>query len=245
MVTLETPLPQPWTLYRYNKNDFDTLAKNAEARGEDSRRLEPYVKIGQITDVNGLIYLTQLWSVPIRTAGRDDVAVEDPDSDYRNVNLHSYVLMRGDILPIWETPDNEDGGTLDLVVDIAPGWTVFRQLLWAIVGHTLTADHPEQVNGLSVSYLNSRRTDKQSYYLKIWDRQSGRDLDSWCATLSETGREILQGVQMRYTRNHDKRHYNTRIMKDIVCLDTGCYSRGGSTSRGRSRGGKRGRQPRR
>ena len=246
--SLRTRLPNSWTLYRYNKNDFETLAKNIQTE----RQLEPYIKIGELDDINSIAYLTQLLLSPVQIQSRDGTT-----HDSLNINLHNLVIMRQNILPIWETPENERGGTLSLVVDADRGVELFRSLLCLVLGHTLTegstttrswthsngeelqGDSPYQINGISVSYLNSRKTGEQSYYIKIWDGVANRNLDQFLECLGPEAKTVLGTTEMRYTFNNKKRNYNNGIMKDIVLCDTGCYGRRG-TPRAR-RGGRGGR----
>lgn len=229
-----TALPSHWTLYRYNKNDFDSLAKKGEE--EYSRVLEPYVKVCRLDTLNSVVYALRLLSQRI-TVGKGGYAspAENPSTVLRNINLHNFVIMRGDILPVWEVEENRGGGTLSLVTDADGGFELFQSLLCLTVGQTLVSEeHTSRITGLSVSYLNSRKTGQQSYYMKIWDGgkcEGVRNLDTFCSILTPESRKVLGNTSMRYITHNEKRNYNRQILKDILFCDTGCYSKKGQNTR--------------
>ena len=80
----------------------------------------------------------------------------------RDLLLSYIVIMKEGILPIWEDPQNKDGGCWSIKVDLADSLRYLFQFLVLMVSDEITV--PKQiVNGLSFSAKNSYNT-----IIQIW-----------------------------------------------------------------------------
>lgn len=81
------------------------------------------------------------------------------------LNQH-YFLMKNDITPIWEDPNNATGGCWSYKkpnFDIQELWT---DLSMCLIGETLSSN-PDNINGISVCLKNDGYS-----VIKIWNRDS-------------------------------------------------------------------------
>jgi hypothetical protein len=82
---------------------------------------------------------------------------------------HIYV-MRGKIIPMWEHPENSNGGCWSIKIDISESFKVFTRILAYICGETsmYTSDMENmsnQINGISLCQKNN-----YSCIIQIWNR---------------------------------------------------------------------------
>jgi len=73
-------------------------------------------------------------------------------------------FMKDNILPLWETEDNIDGGCFSYKISNTNIVTIFKVLLYKIIGNTLINDETimNNINGLSIS------PKKNFCIIKIW-----------------------------------------------------------------------------
>lgn len=82
-----------------------------------------------------------------------------------NIEKYQYYVMRDNILPMWEEPENRNGGTLSIICDKEKIIDLFEQLGTLIV-HESFCENMNDINGVCMSV-------KQTIGLaKIWNKDS-------------------------------------------------------------------------
>lgn len=75
-----------------------------------------------------------------------------------------YFLMKGDILPTWESPDNRNGQSMNFRVPKIYAYVSWIELAMQLLGGTLMPATQSNLNGISISPKNNTVT------IKIWTR---------------------------------------------------------------------------
>lgn len=80
------------------------------------------------------------------------------------MNGDMFMIMKGSIEPIWEAPENKDGGSVRIVKRSHEASTTFEELMMSIMGRTLfdNQDDIDSITGISI--VCKRR----NVIFKIW-----------------------------------------------------------------------------
>jgi hypothetical protein len=102
---------------------------------------------------------------------------------YDNINIRTSMvfLMKNECLPLWEHPDNINGGSWSFMVDKEDMEHIFLTLSAAILCNKLTINSSNMnfINGLSVTPKST------SFIIKIWCSMYFDDFD----------KELLKGIR--------------------------------------------------
>lgn len=73
-------------------------------------------------------------------------------------------LMKNDIKPIWEDPNNRDGGCFCYKIDNIDILNIWKKLCYSLIGNSLILDTEilSNINGISIS------SKKNFYIIKVW-----------------------------------------------------------------------------
>jgi translation initiation factor 4E len=81
---------------------------------------------------------------------------------FGGITSHHYFLMKNNIEPTWEHPDNRNGGTWSFKIPAEDSYKLWEKLAMYIVGDTLVEDS-SKINGLSIVLKNPSIS-----IIKIW-----------------------------------------------------------------------------
>jgi len=115
------------------------------------------------------------------------------------IYCRDYYLMRENIDPMWEHPKNSKGGICSIQVNREKSFKIFVQLALIMVGESLVANNPLQINGLSINTKMKKRPDKtfvldDKSYIKVWFDDGTKDITlNWNPKV----KELLKGYEMR------------------------------------------------
>ena len=78
------------------------------------------------------------------------------------INTQHYFMMRNDITPIWEDPNNKNGGCWSIKIPVEKSFELWIKISMYIIGESLTDDE-YLVNGISICAKNTTTS-----VVKIW-----------------------------------------------------------------------------
>ena len=102
-----------------------------------------------------------------------------------------YFLMKNNIDPIWEHPDNRNGGTCSLRIDIMNALDLWEDVCSRIVCEKLTND-TKDINGISYNPKNNWAM------IKIWNRDNKKDI---LKTLPDSILKKYRNISTKYRIN--------------------------------------------
>ena len=84
-------------------------------------------------------------------------------------------IMKDNILPIWESEDNKNGGCWSFKIPENKGFNILQLVLKYIIGCTITKDFNNYnlINGVSISF-------KKYFYIKIWLKKNTSNFNIFC-----------------------------------------------------------------
>ena len=93
----------------------------------------------------------------------DGIALIENMNEKLVINCMLFV-MRNNILPLWEDQNNINGGSISYKINNKNVYTVWKKLLYALIGETLalTDDIQTKINGITIS------PKKNFCIIKIW-----------------------------------------------------------------------------
>jgi hypothetical protein len=121
--------------------------------------------------------------------------------------------MRKEIEPLWEDPQNKDGGTFSITIAHEKGFEIWSSFIYYIIGETL-CDEMEYINGISVSSIISTNPNsierKKFLLIKIWDGKKNRTKDEFLQMLNKNLYEQIKNEQCSYVFNNSKKDFNEK-----------------------------------
>lgn len=123
-------------------------------------------------------------------------------NNLRSVAEDMLFLMRAEYPPLWEDPQNINGGALCFKIykkDADNFWLTASE---ALVGETV-CDFPDEIVGLSISPKGSNQT------VRLWFRQSSK-----LPNVEKTLNPVFQKLFEKSNSNHNDGHYIIRHHRD-------------------------------
>lgn len=111
--------------------------------------------------------------------------------DKLGIRFMHLFLMKDGITPIWEDPNNRDGGVCSLRLELEKAHDIFEDLNIRMICQILN-DEPNDINGVSMSPKNSW------VIIKIWNKDSRNDLS---LTMSKDVLERYADLSIKYRAN--------------------------------------------
>lgn len=125
----------------------------------------------------------------------DIYTVEDFWNVYNNIRTFCteiFFLMRDDIFPLWETPENVNGGTWNIIVPRKTANKIWIELSCLTIGMTLLNKHFNSINGISI------RPKFSNSIIKIWTKDIKTTINSFnCEELNN----VLGNIEMTFSKH--------------------------------------------
>ena len=195
-------LPDEWILYLYDKGLFKKITNKPNFVAK------PHKEMCSIKTLNDLVFLIECMKFKTEVKSRNDAA----GIRKTNMDANDYIIMRKGIEPIWEDPNNCNGGTFTIKMDYNKGYETWSMFLMYMLGETF-CDNPSDINGISVSCitdtreLNANATNKVYTYIKIWDKKPDRTKEEFIDILPQEIYNLIKTESLMYTPNNKKKHY--------------------------------------